>query len=161
MVVIDSSVLIPLLRIGKLSLLQKIFGKVIITQEIYREINAGTLGLNEFEEACNKWIIISEEKFENLEKVAKLENVEQADASVLLLAQSKKEILISNDYSLILSAKSKGVECWWLTTVILKCLKKDIIKKKEAKKILFDLIKSGMRLDNEVYAMILEEIDKM
>jgi predicted nucleic acid-binding protein len=160
MVVVDSSVLIPLLRIGKLPLLKSFFGKIDITREVYEEINVGTLGLSEFEEACGKWIIILSKKFKNTNQIAKSENIEQADASVILLAKSKETILLSNDYALIIVAKNKGIKCWWATTFILRCLQKRIIKKKEAKQILLGLIKSGMRLDNEVYAAILDEIDK-
>lgn len=77
------------------------------------------------------------------------------------MAKEKQDILLSNDYALIIVARSKGIECWWLTTFILKCLKKRVVLKKEAKQILFDLIEAGMRLDNAVYTAILKEIDNI
>ena len=79
----------------------------------------------------------------------------------LVLAEERKDILLSNDFALIMIARSKSVECWWLTTFILRCLGKKIITKKEAKQILFDLVESGMRLSNDVYAAILKEIENI
>ena len=161
MAVADSSVLIHLSRINKLSLLKKYFNKVIITQDIYDEIKVGT-GASEIEKACKSWITVEKPKnSDGINNLSKLEGIEKADSSIIVLAEEKKEILLSNDYDLIMIAKSKGIECWWLTTFILRCLKKKIITKKEAKQILLDLIDSGMRLSNEVYAAILREIDNL
>lgn len=93
-------------------------------------------------------------------KISKLEGIEKQDASIILLAKEKQEILLSNDCALIIVARSKGIECWWLTTFLLHCLKKNLITKKQAKEILFELVESGMRLDNAVYSAILLEIEK-
>ena len=62
---------------------------------------------------------------------------------------------------MILVAWSRGIECWWMTTFIIKCIKKKIIDKKEAKKIIIQLIQSGMHLDNVVYATLLDEIERI
>lgn len=161
MAVADSSVLIHLSRINKLSLLKKYFNKIIITQDVYDEVKSG-IGASEIEKACKSWITIKKPKnSDEINNISKLENIEKADSSLIVLAEEKKEILLSNDYALIIIARSKGVECWWLTTFILRCLKKKIITKKEAKQILLELIDSGMRLSNEVYAAILREIDHL
>ena len=161
MVIVDTSVLIPLLKIGKIHLLKKFFNKIIITKEVEKEIKTGKIGSSEFEEACKTWIEIKEENSEEAKKLANAEDIEKADASVILIAKDEKDIILSNDYALIIVAKSKDIECWWLTTFIIKAIKKKIITKKEAKQILSDLIKSWIRLKNEIYVAILEEIDKI
>ena len=161
MVVVDTSVLSPLLKIGKLSLLKEFFNEIVITKEVEKEIKTGKIGVSEFEEACKTWIETKEINSEEIEKLANLEDIEKADASIILIAKNKGDIILSNDYALITVAKSKNIEYWWLTTFLIKILKKKIITKREGKQILADLIKSGMRLNNEVYAAILEEIDKM
>ena len=139
-------------------MLKEFFNKIKITKEIEEEIKTGKIGSGEFEEACKTWIQIKEKNSEEIERLAKLEDIEKADASIILLARDNKDILLSNDYALITAAKTKNIECWWLTTFLIKCVKKKTIMKKEAKQILSDLIKSGMRLKNEVYVSILEEI---
>lgn len=161
MVVADSSVLILLSRINKLALLKKYFKQTMISQDIYDEVKIG-VGASEIEKACKRWIRIGKPKdFNEIDNISKSEDIEKADASIIVLAKEKQEILISNDYALIMVARSKGIECWWLTTFLLRCLKKKIITKKEAKQILFDLVEVGMRLDNAVYAAILSEIENM
>lgn len=161
MPVADSSVLILLSRINKLPLLKKYFRKITITQDIYDEVKSG-IGASDIEKACKSWIkIIRTKNFNKISNIAKSENIEKADASIIVLAKEKKEILISNDYALIMVARSKGVECWWLTTFLLRCLKKKIITKKESKQILFELVEAGMRLDNAVYTAILMDIEKL
>ena len=161
MAVVDSSVLIHLSRINKLYLLKKYFSKITITQDIYDEIKTG-IGASEIDKACKSWITIEKPKnSEEIDNTSKLEDINKADSFLIILAEEKKEILLSNDYALIMIARSKGIECWWPTTFILRCLEKKIITKKEAKQILLDLIDSGMRLSNEVYATILREIDNL
>ena len=161
MAVVDSSVLILLSRINKLALLKKYFKKIRITQDIYDEVKIG-VGASEIEKACKSWIKIDKPKNVNeINNISKLEDIESADASIILLAEEKKDTLLSNDYALIMVARGKGIECWWLTTFLLRCLKKKLITKQEAKRILFDLIEAGMRLHNVVYAAILKEIDNI
>jgi predicted nucleic acid-binding protein len=161
MAVADSSILIHLSRINKISLLKKCFNDVMITHDIYDEVKTGT-GASEIEKACKSWINVEKPKNSNqINDISRLESIEKADASIIVLAEEKKEILLSNDYNLIMVARSKGIECWWLTTFILRCLKKKIITKKEAEQILLELINSGLRLSNEVYAAILREIDNL
>lgn len=159
MTVLDSSALIHLYRIGKLNLIQKLFKKALITPDIYEEVKEGT-GASEIRKACNGWISVAEPKSKDAEIISKAEDIEKADASAILLAMENETLLLSNDYALIMSARAKGVNCWWLTTFILKCIKQNVISKEEAKQTLLELVKTGMRLDNAVYASILNEIDK-
>ena len=162
MAVVDSSVLIHLSRIGKLTLLKRLFKNIRITNDVYEEIKAGNIGVSEIEKACNNWIFLSQPKnFYEVNNISKLEGIEKADASIILLAEERQDILLSNDFALIMIARSKGIECWWLTTFLLRCLERKIMTKKEAKQIIFDLVQSGMRLSNDVYAAILKEIEDM
>lgn len=161
MVVVDSCILILLLKINKLFLLKNIFDdKIFITKEVYEELLAGEIGTSEFKDACKNWIKISKKYFHGINEFSKNEKIAKADASIILLAEQRKDILISNNYALITIAKTKNVKCWWLTTFILQCLKRKLLTKKQTKNILFELIESGMRLRNDVFAIILEEIEK-
>ena len=159
MAVVDSSVLIHLGRIGKLHLLNKFFGKIKVSMEVYVEVKEGT-GASEIEEASKSWISIQASSSVQAGQFAMQEGIGKADASVIFLAIEKRDILLSNDYALIAVARSKGVECWWPTTFLIRCLEKKLLTKKEAKQILLELVESGMRLNNAVYSAILNEIDK-
>ncbi|MBI3037380.1 hypothetical protein HYY73_06565 [Candidatus Woesearchaeota archaeon] len=160
MAVVDSSALIHLGRISKLSLLKEFFGKIMITKEVYDEAKEGR-GASEIDEACKTWIEVSKYSTGKRDELSRLEGIEQADASVLLLAQKENAILLCNDYALITAARSKGIICWWITGFLFRCLKKGLLSKREAKQALSDLIESGMRLSNEVYAAMLNDIDSL
>ena len=160
MAVIDSSVLIPLSRIGKLNLLRIFFKSILITKEVYNEVKEG-IGSSEIEEGLKSWIHIDKRDFKNAQDLSEREGVELADASIILLSKETKDLLVSNDYHLITIARARGIECLWLTGFLIQCVTRKIITKKETKDILLALIKVGMRLDNEVYATILDEINKM
>jgi len=163
MAVVDSCVLILMSRIGRLSLL-KYFKDVVITPEIYDEVvkeAKGKVGVSEIEKACRDWIKTYEIKSKKIQGISRLEGIEKADTSIILLAEETNDLLLTNDYALIQVARSKGIECYWLTTFLLRLVKEKKIKKKEAKDILFDLVERGMRLNIEVYATILRKIDEM
>ncbi len=162
MPIIDTSCLIYLIKINKLSILKSLFSKILITTEVLKEIEEGIEGITEIKEKLNGWIFI--EKHENKKSILELskeEDIEYADASLILLAKKKKDILVSNDSALIKIARIKGVGCWWFTRCIITASKRKIISKKEAKNILLLLVKNGMFLDNKVYALLLDEIDKL
>jgi predicted nucleic acid-binding protein len=161
MPIVDSSVIVPLLRIGKLELLKSYFGKIQIPQEVYDEIMAGMTGASIFEEVCKDWIIISSEKFINAESVALEEGISNTDAVLILLAEGKKQVLVSNDSALILVARSRGVKCFWLTSIIFECVKKKLLSRKEAKTMLLQLVQAGMHLSNDVYSTMLDEIERI
>lgn len=166
MAVVDSSVLIHLARINKLQLLKEFFpkeAKIRITQEVFEEVKEGR-GASEIQAACQNWIEVSKQLPEQrgeTDKLSKSEDIEKADASLILLAQKNNDVLVCNDYALITIAKSKGIDCWRLTGFLMRCLGKKLISKEEAKQILLKLIESGMRLSNEVYSAVLNEIDML
>ncbi len=163
--IVDSSVLIHLARIGRLSLLKDFFDNMVITGEVFRETVSEAkhrIGASAIEQACGKWIIVEKSKHKKaLKKIVELEGIEPADASLLLLAEEMEESLLSNDYALIAVARARGVECWWLTTFILHIIAEGTVTKKKGKQILLELIESGMRLSSQVYASILRRIDGM
>jgi len=159
MVIVDTSVLIHFSRVNKLNLLKSYFGKITITAEVSQEMHAGITGLSEFAKA--DWIKIERTNVLQAKELSKLEGIEIADASLLLLAKNMNDVLLTNDAYLVIVAKSKGVECLWPTTFVLTCLKKKVITKSEAKQIIYELVHSGMHLKNDVYSAILDSIDKM
>lgn len=163
MAVVDSNTLILMSKIGRLSLL-RYFKEVMITPEIYEEVvkeAEGKPGVSEIEKACDNWITITEAKSKEIGEISRLEGVEVADSSIILLARESDDLLLTNDRALIRVARSKGVECWWLTTFLLRLVKEKKIEEEDTTGILFDLIENGMRLKIEVYAAILREINEM
>ncbi len=162
MVVVDSSVLIPLSKIGKLELIKDSFEKVITTGYIYSEVveeGKGRKGTSKIKDCFERWIEVKTVDRQMSEDIAELEGINIADASLLILAEDTSSILLTNDRALIMIAKTRNIEYYWLTTLILKSTKEGRLETVEGKAILGDLVDAGMNLKPQVYSRILKILD--
>ncbi|ELY54965.1 hypothetical protein C491_17749 [Natronococcus amylolyticus DSM 10524] len=160
MVVVDSSALIPLAWVGRLDLISATFDEIRTTELVRDEVlvdgKRGTAALTAFLDdvpAC--------ETSPQAEEVASLEGIAVADASVILLADDGEELLLANDKGLIAVARTHGVECWWVTTLLLKCTKEGVVTSAEATDILYDLVDAGMNLHPKVYSQTQQKLDEL
>jgi predicted nucleic acid-binding protein len=153
MVVVDSSALIPLSWVGRLDLIPSAFDEVRTTEEVREEVLAegkrGTAALEEFLSD-----VAIHDTPARAEEVASMDGIAVADASVILLAGDDEEILVANDKGLIEVARSHGVECWWVTTLLLSCTKGGDLTTDEATDLLYDLVDEGMNLHPKVYSQV-------
>jgi predicted nucleic acid-binding protein len=153
MVVVDSSALIPLAWVGRLDLVSTAFDDVRTTEEVREEVltegKRGTAALDEF-----LTDIPAHDTSARTDEVASMEGIAVADASVILLAENDEEILLANDKGLIEVARSHGVECWWVTTLLLSCAKSGDLTADEATDLLYDLVDEGMNLHPRVYSQV-------
>ncbi|WP_138007630.1 hypothetical protein [Halalkalirubrum salinum] len=157
MVVVDSSALIPLAWVGQLDLISTAFDDVRTTEEVREEVltegKRGTAALDEFltDVAVHDTPVRADE-------VASMEGIAVADASVILLAADDEEILLANDKALIEVARSHGVECWWVTTLLLSCTKAGDLTADAATNLLYDLVNEGMNLHPKVYSQVQKKL---
>lgn len=160
MVIVDSSALIPLAWVGRLDLLEEAFDDISTTNLVHSEVltegKRGTANLREFLEDVSIHEIPSDAG-----EVAELEGIAEADASVILLAAKNDEPLLANDKALLEVARSHGVDGWWITTLLLRSAKDDIVTAKEAKNILYDLVDEGMNLHPKVYTQVQRKLDEL
>ncbi len=160
MVVVDSSALIPLSWVGRLELITATCDEVRTTEHVRDEVltegKRGTAPLKSFLEDVS----ICETPPE-AEKVASLEGIAVADASVILLVADGEEVLLANDRGLIEVARSHGAECWWVTTLLLKCTKEGVLTSEEASEVLYDLVDSGMNLRPKVYSQVQQKLQEL
>ncbi|PSP85495.1 hypothetical protein BRC96_01825 [Halobacteriales archaeon QS_6_64_34] len=160
MAVVDSSALIALARIGRLALISAIFDELRTTRQVRDEVltegKRGTAALTTFFDDVSVC-----EMPTDAENVASLEGVAVADASVILLADEGEEVLLANDKGLIEVARSHGVECWWVTTLLLKCTKEGVLTATEATDVLYDLVDAGMNLSPQVYTQVQRKLREL
>lgn len=166
MVIIDSSVLISLSKIGRLELIRENFDSAITTEKVYEEVvveGKGKKGTSKIKDSFETWISKKEIDSRKAEEIAELEGIAIADASLLLLAEdnSSESFLLTNDRALILVAKSRNIEYYWLTTLILKSVKDGYMSRSEAKLAIDELIDVGMNIDTRVYSKIVRKIDEL
>ena len=160
MVVVDSSALIPLAWVGRLDLISTTFDDVRTTEAVQEEVltegKRGTAALDEFLAD-----VTVHDTLATAGEVASMEGIAVADASVILLAEADEEILLANDKGLIEVARSHGVECWWVTTLLLSCTKDGNSTADEATDVLYDLVDEGMNLHPQVYAQVQKKLREL
>jgi len=160
MVVVDSSALIPLAWVGRLDLISIAFNEVRTTEEVRAEVltegKRGTAALDAF-----LGDVAIHDTPARAEEVASMEGIAVADASVILLAEDDEEILLANDKGLIEVARSHGVKCWWVTTLLLSCTKNEVVTADEATDLLYDLVDEGMNLHPRVYAQVQKKLREL
>jgi predicted nucleic acid-binding protein len=159
MVVLDSSALIPLAWVGQLGLISATFEEIHTTEDVRAEVliegKRGTAALDAFLEG-----VTVHETPPEADRVASLEGIAAADASVILLADGE-EVLLANDRGLIEVARSHGVECWWVTTLLLSCAKEGVLTAEDATDVLYDLVDEGMNLHPKVYTQVLRKLREL
>jgi len=160
MVVVDSSALIPLAWVGRLELISAAFDDIRTTEDVRDEVltegQRGTAALDEFLSD-----VPVRETPARAEEVASMEGLAAADASVILVAENTGESLLANDKGLIEVARSHGVECWWVTTLLLDRTKNGEVTAEEATDILYDLVNEGMNLQPRVYTQVEKKLREL
>jgi predicted nucleic acid-binding protein len=160
MVVVDSSALIPLAWVGRLDLISTAFDEIRTTEGVREEVltegKRGTAALDEFLAE-----VAIHDTPARAGDVASMEGIAVADASVILLTEDDEEILLANDKGLIEVARSHGVECWWVTTLLLSCTKNGDLTADEATDLLYDLVDEGMNLHPKVYSQVQKKLREL
>lgn len=157
MAAVDSSVIIHLSRIGRLLLLRNYFKKIKITPSIEQEIINDKAGAEEIKKAMGEWIEVKKTDIQ----AEKSDMLSAADIELIRLAEIGKDFVLTNDEKIISAAKARGVETMWLTTFLVLCLKKKLVDKKEAKQILYDLVKYGCYVRTDTFAAVQDLIEEM
>lgn len=160
MVVVDSSALIPLARVGRLDLISNSFESVRTTDAVQEEVlvagKPGTTALQTFLTDVSIHSTPAE-----AERVAELDGLAVTDASVLLLADERSEVMLANDKGLIEVGRTFGVDCWWVTTLLLSVTKEGDLTGDQAGDVLYDLVDTGMNLHPKVYSRVLAALEDL
>lgn len=154
MIVTNSTVLIYLAKIGKLSLLEKLFKEVLIPEEVFNEV------IIRGKEEQHPDAFIVEKAVENgWIKVKKIEALEQLDefgidpgeAHAISLAKSLGLLILIDQVHARIAAKALGLKPRGTVFVLFAALRKRLITPKEYLNLLEELVKSGFRMSDEVY----------
>jgi uncharacterized protein len=168
----NTSPLIWLAKIGKLTLLKDLFGEVFIPEESYNE--AVEKGLKEgysdalvIKNACDQGWIKVKQLDEN--QVAVYKNILQgsfelhageAQAVVLAHDLGKDAVLLMDDSSGRAFAETWGIKVKGTLYVVLAALRKGLLSKQEAKDTVYALVFKGFRIEPKLLAKVIEAIEK-
>ena len=159
MVVLDTSALTPFLRIGEFSLFKKLWKKASVSSGVYSEVEEFKAGSLEFIQATREWVSVRTLDQNKVLALSTKEGLTLVDAEVLLLALKEDRVLVSGDRTLIQAAKAYGIKVFWTTEVLLEALKQKKVSKKDALRLLDELIKNGLRIRIDVYSALRRTIE--
>jgi predicted nucleic acid-binding protein len=168
MAVLDASPIIYYSRIGRLAWLKGFYGVINTTPSVIREIvddarEVKKPGVSAIENSITRGEIgiikLPGEEKEEARKISILEGIEREDAELLVVARKEREILVTNDKILRTIARMEGVRVHWAVTPVLKSSKDGKSSIGEAKTIIKELVKAGLRLKPETLVTIYEVLE--
>lgn len=168
-IVSNTSPLIWLSKIGKMTLLRNLFGEVTVPEEVYRE--AVERGLQEgFSDALaikecveQGWIKISKLDERGTKLCQKIMEhafeIHLGEAQAIILAREKDALLLMDESSGRAFAETLGLKVRGTLYVIMKALREELLDKTEAEEVVLALVGKGFRIEPKLLARILREID--
>jgi hypothetical protein len=159
-VVSNSSPLIWLAKIGKLTLFKAVFGRVIVPKRVYEEAalerrSAGSISMGKAVE--DGWIRVYEAEMEEARALADRSGLHLGEAEALLLAQKLGTELVIDEREGSATALMFGVRSLGTIGVLLLALGRGGLTLDEFEECLDNLIASGFWLSVDVYNRSLEE----
>ncbi len=164
-VISDAGPLIHLAQIGKLSLLEKLFGVVFVTEQVKVEVfdegiklgcaDAKALG----KALADGWLKVKpfpKRLVRSALKLAEGENISRADAETLLLAADKKAELLVDEKLLSSLARMHSLHVWSTWTLLLEGLSRDYLKIGEIEEAVTELGRKKFRLNAKQTQEILD-----
>jgi predicted nucleic acid-binding protein len=166
----DSTPLIWLSKIGKISLLEKLYKQVIIPHEVYNEVV--TFGLQQgysdaivVKDSIKKgWIKVQTLNDTQTERsqmiVEHAEELHLGEVQAIILAQTYNALLLMDESSGRAFAETWGLKVHGTIYVILQGLRKSIQTKEEAMMAIYSLVEKGFRIEPSIILQVLKEIQQ-
>ncbi len=148
----DSSPLIFFTKLGRLDLLGKLFGKVLVPKQVLAEIGEKDGAVQNIEKCLFveiKPVRVSRRLFLG----------EGETAAILLALRAKESVVLLDDRKARVAAKSFGLKPLGTIGVLVMALQRKIIKKKEYLRLLELLIKNGFRMSIELYDFAKKQVE--
>ena len=158
-VIVNSTPLIVLCGIGKLDVLRKLYGEIMIPDAVYREVtvledsacmqvrNAGT------------WIHIEAVR-DSAEKKMYKAKLHAGEVEVMILAQEQKaDLVIIDDNAAKKTAKYLGLTVTGTLGVPLKAKRQGIVQRIDI--LLAEMKRNGFYIDSRMEAFVLEQAGEM
>lgn len=165
----NTSPLIWLSKIGRVTLLKELFGEVIIPEAVHKEAVERVL-----QEGFSDALVIKEAVDQGWIKISKLDKDEVAlcqkmmehafeihlgEAQAILLARRMQSLLLIDESSGRAFAEAWGLKAKGTLYVILSALRRGLLDCAEAKETLLTLVDRGFRIEPNLLARIIREID--
>ncbi|MGQ0796542.1 MAG: hypothetical protein ACT4OI_01565 [Methanobacteriota archaeon] len=166
MIVADATPLIHLARAGRLNLLPKLYGRVVVPASVWGEVRRPEEPRAEahpIEEAEGSWLEVrklSPEVRQLSEALHRAGPLGRGEADAIALADSLRLGILMDDAVAVGIARMRGLETRWTTSVILEAVRRGILAAPEARKAVEDLVAAGLWLRQEVLLRILSVLSE-
>ncbi|TMI67581.1 hypothetical protein E6H16_03145 [Candidatus Bathyarchaeota archaeon] len=160
MIVADSAPLIYMGRLGQLGVLRRLYGNIVIPEGVLEEVagDAERPGATEVKNGVDEgWIIVRKV---GVPPILNRAGAVGVDGEVLALAKRDALPLLTNDRVLAALARAQGVTVKWLTQAVIEAVAQRMLSGSEARALLRDLVRSGLRVRSEVLAEVVHLIDR-
>jgi predicted nucleic acid-binding protein len=161
LIVADASPLIHLSKIGKLEILKKLYGKILIPNGVWDEVVThaeGRPGASEVKRGLAEgWIKVARVI---VPKVLEAEGTFGADGEVIALAEKRQAPLLLNDRAVAAIARTHGVRVVSLTRALVEAVEKSVVSSEDATVILRELVRAGLRVRSEVLAEVFHLLEE-
>jgi len=164
-VVSNSTPLIYLAKINHLDLLEKVYDQIYIPTSVYEEtvvrgLEKKFLDADIIKNAVDRRTIevkelTSEQKAE-AKRLTQFANIDRGEAEAMVLAKHLNLELMIDDVVAQGVARTLGLDTYWTTSFIIRLVSKKLLSRKEARKVIEDLVSSGYRISEEVLIEILK-----
>jgi predicted nucleic acid-binding protein len=170
-VVANAGPIIWLAKIGRLDLLEKLYGEVSIPKEVYVEsvqkgLEHGFRDALIIKEASDKgWIKIvelNEAQSTVRDRIThQLKELEAGEIEAIVYAKDTGADLILLDDSTARSfAESWGLETKGTLFILLKALKINLLDVKGTRGLIYELVERGFRIDPRLFAKLVKRLEK-
>jgi len=155
-VVSNASPLIYLSLVGNLHLLKRLFGDIIIPEDVFREVcqTKDTPDSIVISSAVDDgWIHVKIVGSRDTDILAKSAGIDIGEAAAIMIAKEEQALLLINDKMGRSAAEILGVKCIGTIGILLQALSDSILDFNEFVENLDRMIDSGFRLDSKAYRM--------
>ena len=169
-IISDTSPLIWLTKAGKITLLKELFEEVIIPQEVYIEavekgLQHGFIDALIIKECVNQgWIKLSKLNPKDHSIIQKISEhafeIHLGEAQAIILAHQTNTLLLMDESTGRAFAEAYGLKVKGTIYVIMCALRKGLINKTQAKETVLMMISKGFRLEPNLLARLITEIEK-
>ncbi len=153
-IIADSSTLIALLDAGRISLLFDLFGTVVITPEVYREITVRDV----HRETITRWIVSGKLSLKSVahdERYTMLiKRLDPGESESIALARQDGLPLIIDEKKGRSVARSLGIPIIGLVGILLKLIDKGILSRAEAIVVVEKIEANSFRMSKELKGLI-------
>jgi len=166
----DSGPLIHLAQTNQIRLLKRIFGSILITPAVKREVvDEGIRGsypdAKLVAEALEEGYIIVrriDSRVSNrASRLARRENISEVDSQTLLLAKALRKPLLTDEKILSTLAKMYGLDVWNTWSVLLEALRTKVIEKHEIHQAINELGERRHKLSHAYARQVLDAADRI